>query len=255
MAGALPSAERIPATDGLGASCALSSAGPEAGACLVDRWGRPHLLAARTEVGRRSPSFAVMHPSISRRHALLTLEEGGWWVEELGSRNGTRLDGAPLAGASPVGPGALLQLGSVGFLLAGIPAGVNAALTDPERTATIASDRDAGALPGARLALLAPSRGGGGVLEVDGAEVQLSRIQYALIERLHRQLARDAGQPPEVRGYVPTLELLAELPFETPSPSEANLKQIVRQTRRRLEGSGVTLAARRGFGYRLWTVT
>jgi DNA-binding NtrC family response regulator len=45
-------------------------------------------------IGRSGSNDIVVHePSLSRRHARFTLEEETLWVEDLGSRNGTRING------------------------------------------------------------------------------------------------------------------------------------------------------------------
>ena len=38
-------------------------------------------------------------PLISRRHAEVSFKEGLWWISDLGSRNGTTLDGRPVSRA------------------------------------------------------------------------------------------------------------------------------------------------------------
>src|SRR5215470_677293 len=49
-------------------------------------------------VGRHSACDRRIHsPLVSRRHCLFSLREGQVWVEDLGSSNGTRLNGKPLA--------------------------------------------------------------------------------------------------------------------------------------------------------------
>jgi pSer/pThr/pTyr-binding forkhead associated (FHA) protein len=45
------------------------------------------------------------------RHARLAPGEHGWTVEDLGSTNGTQLDGAPLGGPRPAQAGSLLTIG------------------------------------------------------------------------------------------------------------------------------------------------
>ncbi|MFV0459929.1 MAG: FHA domain-containing protein [Actinomycetales bacterium] len=47
----------------------------------------------------------------SSRHAKLTPGADGWTVEDLGSTNGTTLNGAPLGGPTPVAAGAVLKIG------------------------------------------------------------------------------------------------------------------------------------------------
>jgi hypothetical protein len=49
--------------------------------------------------------------SVSRRHAMLTSVEGQWMVVDLGSTNGTRINGWRLQVQTPLRPGDVLDLG------------------------------------------------------------------------------------------------------------------------------------------------
>jgi hypothetical protein len=55
--------------------------------------------------------------SVSRRHALISFVDGGWILTDLGSRNGTWINGWRLPGPAPVSAGDLLDVGSCRFLL------------------------------------------------------------------------------------------------------------------------------------------
>jgi Domain of unknown function (DUF1707)/FHA domain len=57
--------------------------------------------------------------SVSRRHALLSRSEDGWLLSDLGSHNGTRVNGWLVREPVPVRPGDLLQFGSVLFIIQG----------------------------------------------------------------------------------------------------------------------------------------
>jgi pSer/pThr/pTyr-binding forkhead associated (FHA) protein len=63
-------------------------------------------------------------PMVSRRHCAFSLRGGQVWVEDLASRNGTRLDGEPVLAPRPVADGAMLQVAHLTFTvhLEGSPA-------------------------------------------------------------------------------------------------------------------------------------
>lgn len=49
---------------------------------------------ASAQLGRDDGcDVVVLHPSVSRRHALLRSDGAGWMIEDLGSKNGIRVDG------------------------------------------------------------------------------------------------------------------------------------------------------------------
>jgi pSer/pThr/pTyr-binding forkhead associated (FHA) protein len=67
-------------------------------------------------VGRHSGADRrLSDPSVSRRHCAFTLRDGRVWVEDLGSLNGTRLNGETLESARPVADGDLLDLAHLRF--------------------------------------------------------------------------------------------------------------------------------------------
>jgi hypothetical protein len=55
--------------------------------------------------------------SVSRRHAQLARSEDGWLLSDLGSHNGTRVNGWLVREPVPVRPGDLLQFGSAIFVI------------------------------------------------------------------------------------------------------------------------------------------
>ena len=61
----------------------------------------------------RSPecSLVLTDDFASGRHARLSQTENGWVVEDLGSTNGTQLNGSPLGGPTAVSAGAQLKIG------------------------------------------------------------------------------------------------------------------------------------------------
>ena len=69
--------------------------------------------AAEMVVGRLGNAGLVLpDPSVSRQHALLKFQDGGWWVEALSSTNPTHLNRVQLAKPARIFPGDLLQMGS-----------------------------------------------------------------------------------------------------------------------------------------------
>jgi pSer/pThr/pTyr-binding forkhead associated (FHA) protein len=63
----------------------------------------------------RDPASDVLlaDKSVSSRHAVLSFHEGQWWLEDLGSRNGTRLNRQRLARSTVVTSGDEIRCGSM----------------------------------------------------------------------------------------------------------------------------------------------
>ncbi|MBN2114152.1 MAG: DUF3662 domain-containing protein [Acidimicrobiia bacterium] len=81
--------------------------------------GRPpvEVCPNRAVVGRSSQADArIDDAEVSRRHALLWREAGGMWVADLGSSNGTHLNGEPVAEVAEVVDGDLLAFGGPSFV-------------------------------------------------------------------------------------------------------------------------------------------
>lgn len=95
-----------------GPVAALSAAAPAAW-LAVD--GRVLRLEEGENIIGRDPGCSVWLDAsgVSRRHARLVVERSGSRVEDLGSKNGTFLNAAPVTSARPVKDGDLLQLGPV----------------------------------------------------------------------------------------------------------------------------------------------
>lgn len=76
--------------------------------------GTVFALDAVTTVGRDLGSSVVLDdPYASARHAVLTYRGTGWYVEDLGSTNGTFVAGAPVRGVVPARFGDEIQVGDV----------------------------------------------------------------------------------------------------------------------------------------------
>src|SRR5258706_1658310 len=74
-------------------------------------------VARRVVVGRAVTSdIPIYDPTISRRHAEVSLGENGVLVKDLGSSNGTFLNGAKIAEAE-AGPNDVVTFGKCAFLV------------------------------------------------------------------------------------------------------------------------------------------
>jgi pSer/pThr/pTyr-binding forkhead associated (FHA) protein len=63
-------------------------------------------------IGRNPECALVVDDDFaSGRHARLFIRDGAWWVEDLGSTNGTFLGGDRLTTAQPVSVGSTLRIG------------------------------------------------------------------------------------------------------------------------------------------------
>jgi len=69
-------------------------------------------LVTVTTVGRAPGStVAIDDQFLSQNHARIRLSDGAWWIEDLGSTNGTSVNGVRLTGPSRVSVGDRIQLG------------------------------------------------------------------------------------------------------------------------------------------------
>jgi len=100
----------------------LAAVGPVPGLLLIFAQGVPRLATlaltkGRIELGRDflAEAYDVQDGRISRRHAEVSFDNRTWTVKDLGSRNGTAVDGVQLT-ASFVGEPRVIRLGETLFL-------------------------------------------------------------------------------------------------------------------------------------------
>ncbi|MEJ2870640.1 FHA domain-containing protein [Actinomycetospora sp. OC33-EN08] len=96
----------------------VAGAGPRATLVVEDAAGTRLTdtdLTRTVELGRDpAAGLVVDHPGVSWRHVRLSPERGGWTVTDLGSTNGTRVDGRRIDRPTRLVPGAELALGADG---------------------------------------------------------------------------------------------------------------------------------------------
>ncbi|HEU5418040.1 MAG TPA: DUF1707 and FHA domain-containing protein [Streptosporangiaceae bacterium] len=80
---------------------------------MLPRPGQP-----RYTIGREwECDLTIGHPTVSRWHADLRPGAGGWWLADLGSLNGTRLNGWRISGRVLVRPGDVVSFGTASYVL------------------------------------------------------------------------------------------------------------------------------------------
>jgi predicted component of type VI protein secretion system len=230
---------------------------------LIDGFGAAHPLAAsRTTVGRRPQAdLVLLNGSVSRDHAEVHRIDNTWVVRDLGSRNGTQLDGERVQGRANLGDRAIIRFGDVALLFLGkkVP------LPEPAPK-SIATAHAAGAGP-QRYTLRGPSvdlcliggadaDAGGALLyraagAAQWAELSLPPLEFQLLRALCTRAVAEAASPSRSRGCVPTKQLAKTLPFQSRYANEENVRQVVRRIRGTLHeiGAGELVEALPGRGY------
>jgi pSer/pThr/pTyr-binding forkhead associated (FHA) protein len=193
----------------------------EAGQREVHRVDRPSMTLGRAV----DVDLPLTSPRVSRRHAQLTWDGERFVVEDLGSKNGTRINGTPVAGPTPIADGDTLEL-----------ADCRLEFQTSAPTVTV---------------VLAPGTGSLSVdlstheVRVRGEVVTLTPKEYRLLALLYRRAGTvvsheeiGAAVWPELAGVV----------------SEESIAQLVTRLRRKVEkeaGNPQYVLTVRGFGYRL----
>jgi DNA-binding winged helix-turn-helix (wHTH) protein len=95
--------------------------------------GHPRILTNGPHLIGRDPTgtIAIDHTSVSRRHARLTVRDTVATIEDLGSRNGTFVNGQRIDRATALRDGDVVALGPVSIVIERMPAGGSTA-THPQ---------------------------------------------------------------------------------------------------------------------------
>lgn len=232
----------------------------DAEAWLVDGFGMPHALAAKSGIGRNHEGeLVVLAASASREHARLERTDAGWQVRDLGSRNGTFVDGQRVTGRVVLSTRAILKVGDVAlWFLSEVAQQV--VVAPSLQTGSIAGGlvRFTTSIAGKDLCLVGTSDAttGGSLLSRPSgtqpwAERSLAPLQFQLLRALCARAVEEADAPSAVKGCVATRQLAKDLPFQSKYANEENVRQVVRRLREDLRelGADGLLAVAPGRGY------
>ncbi len=232
----------------------LASRRPTGAASLIDPWGVGWAIDDPTVIGRalRETDLTLLHASVSTLHARIERREGGWRVVDLGSRNGTAVDGVRVE-AAPLRDRCRLRLGEVElyFLDRELPRGPIPSGKGPttpsrkDRLAFAASFATEGGEP-----ILLTQRVEGGVIRQGERQAELARLEFALLRVL--ALSRRDTEDPDL-AYLAWASVAEQLEFRSHEADSENVRELVRRVRRKLEQAGLPelIESRHGLGYRL----
>jgi predicted component of type VI protein secretion system len=153
-------------------------------------------------VGRSSDAdLQVDDKYLSRKHAKLIHRDGGWWIEDLGSRNGTRLNGNFVEEPTQLRPGDELRLCQSTILF-----DADEARIEPPVTASDHHEPHTRFLSASELTRLGSPQLTDSLDSVDELRRQAQRLH--LLNDIHRVL----DQSMRLRGV---LDLILDRPFDT----------------------------------------
>ena len=96
--GTAPFRYRLPGSFGLSARFKEGVGGSAGGTIVLADGGRVPLADVPVTIGRAADAAVrITDTSVSRRHAEIRPAGGGWILVDLGSTNGTRVNGSPIA--------------------------------------------------------------------------------------------------------------------------------------------------------------
>jgi hypothetical protein len=87
-------------------------------------------------IGRQDAGLTLDDDEVSRRHACVRRVGGALEIEDLGSSNGTFVDGARIAGPTLLGGGARVRVGATELVVQGVLAGATRISRRPDPQAT-----------------------------------------------------------------------------------------------------------------------
>ncbi len=136
-------------------------------------------------IGRSSRSdITVLDRSLSRHHARVFQQDGSWWIEDLGSRNGTLYNGEPIdSGPVRIRPGDVLGLGGSFITVSTVEATSQGERRPPETTAN-------SVFRPARQVLEDSSSAQHMAIRADAATLRQLTLRLAVLNEVQQALAR-----------------------------------------------------------------
>jgi hypothetical protein len=234
----------------------------DAGAWIIDGFGGAHAIGATSGLGRNYDcDLVVLASSVSRDHAELRHTETGWMVRDLGSRNGTFVDGGRIESAVALASRARLRVGDVGLWF------LSQIVTDPPPRLAMATGAATGGLVQYQLAhgdvelsiIAGDDDTAGGALLWRPAgiaawsEHSLAPLEFQLLRTLCIRGHEQAASASPILGCMPTKQLVGLLPFQSKYANQENVRQVVLRLRGVLAEVGARdlLAVVPGRGYYL----
>ncbi len=257
-------AGEVPPCDGLIQDHLRSNvAAMDAEAWLVDGFGSAHALAEKSTIGRNhEDQIVVLAASVSREHAELKKSDAGWTVRDLGSRNGTFVDGVKCQGRVTLPARGVLKVGDVAMWFLAEVADEPAAPPTMETAAAGGGVVRYGFGPTGGIELLLAggsetTTGGALLARAPGTTAwknhDLAPLEFQLLRSLCVRAHAEADSPAAARGCVPTKQFVRDLPWQSKYANDENVRQVVRRLRAALTEAGADgiLAVVPGRGYYL----
>lgn len=235
----------------------------DAEAWLIDGFGSAHALADKSTIGRNHEGqIVVLAKSVSREHAELRKTDAGWTLRDLGSRNGTFVDGVKCQGRVTLPARAVIKVGDVALWFLAEVADEPAA---PPTMETAAAGGGLvryafGATGGNELLLAGGSEtttGGALLARAPGTTAwhnhDLAPLEFQALRALCMRAHAEADSPAAARGCVPTKQFVRDLPWQSKYANDENVRQVIRRLRAALSEAGADgiLAVVPGRGYYL----
>jgi DNA-binding winged helix-turn-helix (wHTH) protein len=204
---------------------------------------------ANTIIGRRTPQYVpdieLNDEVVSRRHLEIVFRDGKYLLQDLGSTNGSMLDGDRIA------PGKLYSLkhnSRIGLGFDGDEGHVVIVFKESESTNVLTGDKKKAASKGKAAAvawLKIDERKK--EARVDGQQVNLSRKEYDLLLYLHGNAGQVCSRDEIIRAVWPES-------VDTAAISDATIDQLVHRLREKVEpepSQPSRIVSKKAFGYML----